>query len=84
MSPSNSTEQLSDSINSDYEEAAEATGSLDSSADTGQQHGSTPRCSTIPTEQMQDEAIATAGPEQHGPSEQQQKKNGKRTGGSSN
>ena len=29
-------------------------------------------------EQLQDEAIATAGPEQHGPSKQQQKK-GKRT-----
>ena len=80
LSPSNGTEQVSASINnSDDEEAAEATGSLDSSTETGQQHGSTPRSSTTPTEQLQDEAIATAGPEQHGPSEQQQKKKGKRT-----
>ena len=76
LSPSNSTERLSASANSDEEEAAETTGSLNSSADTnGQQQGLPPRSSTTPTEQ--DETIAT-GPEQQGPSEQQQKK-GKRT-----
>ena len=77
LSPSNSTERLSGSANSDEKETAEATGSLNSSADTNsQQQGSTPRSSTTPTEQ--DESIAT-GPEQQGPSEQQQKKKGKRT-----
>ena len=35
-------------------------------------------------EQLQDEAIATAGPEQHGPSEQKQKKKARGQGGSGN
>ena len=35
-------------------------------------------------EQLQDEAIATAGPEQHEPSEQKQKKKARGQGGSGN
>ena len=45
--------------------------------------GQYPRSSTTPTEQLQ-EAIATAGLEQHGPSEQKQKKKARGQGGSGN